>query len=123
MSLAPAILLGTIILWSVAFAPIHFGLLARGPGARPDTEPRLGLLVALAGCLVLATTSTLLQLARNTGTVGEAVAVGILLAVLPGAVLAGKGLRSGSLRRAAPRIVLLSCGLVLCSVVIILVRR
>ncbi|HZG41695.1 MAG TPA: hypothetical protein VEY93_01950 [Longimicrobium sp.] len=123
MSLAAAILLGTLVLWSVAFAPVHFGLLARGPDARSGTKPRVGFLAMLTGCLVLATASALLQLVRNAGTLREAVAVGILMAILPGAVLAGKGIRGGFLGSAAPRIVLLICGLVLCSVVIILVRR
>ena len=77
----------------------------------------------LAGSLVLATLCTLLQLVRDTATPEEAIQVGVLLAVLPAAVLAGVAMRDGSIRSALPRIVLFLSGLALSSVVIVLVRQ
>jgi hypothetical protein len=123
MSVA-SILVGTLVLWAVAFGPVQLGLLSRsgGDAVHPERQ-HLEFATLLVGSFILATVCILLQKVRGTDTVGEAIAVGLLVGVIPAAVLAGRGMQSGNLWDSFPRIVLFLSGLTLSSIAIVLMRQ
>ena len=124
MPIIASILVGTLVLWAIAFGPLQLGLLSRwGADASLPERQRVGFATMLAGSFILAIVCILLQRVRGTDTVGEAITVGVLVGVVPAAFLAGRGIQAGNIWNSLPRILLFLSGLTLSSIVIVLMRQ
>jgi hypothetical protein len=122
MSIVPAILAGTLVLWLATYGPVYLGVLPRGSGALPTATLRHHGAMLLLGSLIISTCAALLQVSRGAQTINEAIFVGFLLGLIPAAARAGTGMREGTLRHAVPAALLLLAAPVAGSVAIVLVR-
>ncbi len=119
-----SIILGTLVLWVVAFGPVHFGLLPRRTEAPTSSNRRVELAKLLLALLVVATCLMLLQRIGGTKTLVEAIAYGVVLGSIPAAFLVGINVQSGSAARyAVPRVTLFLTAFALSSLAIFLVRQ
>jgi hypothetical protein len=118
-----SIILGTLVLWVVAFGPVHFGLLPRRTEARTSSNRRVELAKLLLALLVVAVCLMLLQRIGGTRTLIEAIAYGVVLWSIPAAFLVGVGVQSGSARYVLPRATLFLSAFALSSIAIFLVRQ